>query len=170
MQDLPTILSVCDIIKPICRNKAIQFSQMFMIHYIGRMSMRARVWILLVYNLAVSATSPTLSLAPYFSSTFLPWYFQNCLVAFLPATRLRILAPPGCSSRKSAGRQQKIALVTKISGQWMQRKGRGLSLLTGDVVHAVVDDYVNAILLILVLANFLCCERFRHAHWSGTVW
>lgn len=57
---------------------------------------------LLLQSFAVSANVPTWRLAPYFSSTDLPWYFQNCLVASLPATRFRILAPPGCSSRKSA--------------------------------------------------------------------
>lgn len=54
-----------------------------------------------VYSLAASARVPTLSLVPYFSSTLLPWYFQKDLVASLPAIRLRILAPPGWSSRKS---------------------------------------------------------------------
>lgn len=31
-----------------------------------------------------------------------PPTFQNCLLASLPPTRLRILAPPGCSSTKEA--------------------------------------------------------------------
>lgn len=54
------------------------------------------------HSLALSATVPTFSFPPYFSRTLSLWYFQNCLDASLPATRLRILAPPGWSSRKSA--------------------------------------------------------------------
>ena len=56
------------------------------------------------HSFAVSASVPTRSFSPYFSSTDLPWYFQNCLEASLPAMRLRILAPPGCSSRKPGHR------------------------------------------------------------------
>ena len=58
------------------------------------------------HSLALSPTVPILSLSPYLLSTFSLWYFQKDLVAFLPAKRLRILAPPGCSSRNSGGRGQ----------------------------------------------------------------
>lgn len=53
------------------------------------------------YNFALSLTVPIFSLGAYFFSTPSLWYFQNCFEASLPATRLRILAPPGCSSVKS---------------------------------------------------------------------
>lgn len=55
------------------------------------------------HSLALSSTDPIFSLAPYFFSTPSLWYFQNGFVAFLPAYRLRIFAPPGCSSANSAG-------------------------------------------------------------------
>ena len=53
-----------------------------------------------LYSLADSATVPTLSRSLYFSRTFALWYFQNDLLASLPAMRFRILVPPGCSSTK----------------------------------------------------------------------
>jgi hypothetical protein len=55
------------------------------------------------YSLAFSLTVPIFRLPPYFFNTLSLWYFQNCFVASLPATRLRILEPPGCSSTKSVG-------------------------------------------------------------------
>lgn len=53
------------------------------------------------YNFAFSSTVPICSFAPYFFNTPSLWYFQNCFVASLPATRFKIFAPPGCSSTKS---------------------------------------------------------------------
>src|SRR2546423_118000 len=40
------------------------------------------------YNFAFSPTVPIFSRLEYFFSTFSLWYFQNCFVASLPATRL----------------------------------------------------------------------------------
>lgn len=62
-----------------------------------------------LYSLAASSTVPILNLSPYFLRTLSPWYFQKALVAFLPAKRLRIRSPPGCSLRKSA-RGTKVSL------------------------------------------------------------
>jgi hypothetical protein len=50
------------------------------------------------HNFAFSSTVPILSLSLYFFKTLSLWYFQNCFVASLPATLLRIFEPPGCSS------------------------------------------------------------------------
>lgn len=52
------------------------------------------------HSFASSLTAPTFSFGAYFFSTPSLWYFQNCFDASLPATRFRILAPPGCSSMK----------------------------------------------------------------------
>jgi len=52
----------------------------------------------LIYSLAFSATVPIFNFGEYFFNTLSLWYFQNCFVASFPATRFRILAPPGCSS------------------------------------------------------------------------
>ena len=48
--------------------------------------------------LGLESSEPIWSLDLYFLSTPSLWYFQNCLEASLPATRLRIFLPPGCSS------------------------------------------------------------------------
>lgn len=56
------------------------------------------------HSLASSLTVPIFSFGPYFSSTFFPWYFQNCFVESFPAMRFRILEPPGCSSMNSRER------------------------------------------------------------------
>lgn len=75
---------------------------------------------LLIYSLAFSPTVPIFSFGAYFLRTDSLWYcrrirvsslvpiqtlhryhtFQNCLLASFPATRFKILAPPGCSSTK----------------------------------------------------------------------
>ncbi|ROT41361.1 kinesin-II 85 kDa subunit [Sodiomyces alkalinus F11] len=52
-------------------------------------------------DFAASWTVPIFSLPPYLSRTLSLWYFQKALVAFLPAKRLRIFAPPGWSSLKA---------------------------------------------------------------------
>ena len=54
------------------------------------------------HSFALSLTVPIFSRSEYFFNTLSLWYFQNCLVASLPATLLRIFAPPGCSSTKPA--------------------------------------------------------------------
>lgn len=73
------------------------------------------VYSLIPHNFASSLTAPTFSLGAYFFSTLSLWYyfprqlsnsaysvgkltFQNCLLASLPPTLFKILAPPGCSS------------------------------------------------------------------------
>lgn len=53
------------------------------------------------HSLDPSLTVPTFNLGVYFFRTCSLWYFQNCLDASLPATRFRILDPPGCSSMNS---------------------------------------------------------------------
>lgn len=52
-----------------------------------------------IHSFADSLMVPIFNFEPYLSRTALLWYFQNCLVASFPAILLRILDPPGCSSR-----------------------------------------------------------------------
>ena len=104
------------------------------------------------HSFAVSFTVPIFSLAPYFLRTFSLWYFQNCLVASLPATRLRIFAPPGCSSAK-AGWLLAFGLSKNI--RWMAVRKRGR---TCHIVHAVVNNDIHSRVGIFVRSYIGCAK------------
>ena len=83
------------------------------------------------YNFASSFTVPIFSLDEYFFNTLSLWYFQNCLVAFFPATLFRILLPPGCSSTN----------LHTLSARILECEQEG-PCLPGHIVYVLVDDDV----------------------------
>jgi hypothetical protein len=123
-----------------------------------------------LHSFASSLTVPINNLGLYFSNTFLPWYFQNCFVASLPAMRLRILGPPGCSSTKAGGRYRQHSGQSKYVRAHLRRSGSrrfpsppydpirgcfGSPRLTCDIVDSIFNDDVDSLVLGLVLRDLL---------------
>lgn len=131
--------------------------------------MGGRVWDSLRLQLGRLSQLPDLELGPvlleHVLAVVLPELLGRVLACHaledLGAARVLVDEIYGMSTKAQASQEEPGANERRMRANG--REGRGSMLLTCNVVHTAVDDYVHAILLVFMLADLLRCERLRHA-------